>query len=280
MMISSYSSIGMMSPVSNISKDIVTQNDKNSDSSLSIDELGVSEEQFSSLDQDSDGLVTQNEIASAIDSKLSQFDGQMPSKNEFESLISELGLQMPEPTVSKEANDFSSLIMSNYDSDGDSLLSSSEVSVLSDEEFSALDTNSDGAISEDELASAYEEVSKSSEQVGSNPPPPPAGGAGGSNISSSEEEYNELDTNKDGIVSEEEKNAALGISTNDNSSMKETVKLLLDTIKLNSEDSSTNTDLSNFKNIMKMLNGQTNNNELNTYVNNLNSSNSSTFNYA
>ena len=138
MMISSYSSIGMMSPVSNISKDIVTQNDKNSDSSLSIDELGVSEEQFSSLDQDSDGLVTQNEIASAIDSKLSQFDGQMPSKDEFESLISELGLQMPEPPISKEANDFSSFVMSNYDSDGDSLLSSSEVSVLSDEEFSAL----------------------------------------------------------------------------------------------------------------------------------------------
>ena len=278
MMISSYSSIGMMSPVSNISKDIVTQNDKNSDSSLSIDELGVSEEQFSSLDQDSDGLVTQNEIASAIDSKLSQFDGQMPSKDEFESLISELGLQMPEPPISKEANDFSSFVMSNYDSDGDSLLSSSEVSVLSDEEFSALDTNSDGSISKDELASAYEEVSKFSEQVSSNPPPP-AGRAGGSNVSSSEE-YDALDTNKDGIVSEEEKNAALGISTNDNTSMKETVKLLLDTIKLNSENSSTNTDLTNFKNIMKMLNNQTNNNELNTYVNNLNSSNSSTFNYA
>ncbi len=279
MMISSYSSIGMMSPVSNISKDIVTQKDKNSDSSLSIDELGVSEEQFSSLDQDSDGLVTQNEIASAIDSKLSQFDGQMPSKDEFESLISELGLQMPEPPISKEANDFSSFVMSNYDSDGDSLLSSSEVSVLSDEEFSALDTNSDGSISKDELASAYEEVSKFSEQVSSNPPPP-AGRAGGSNVSSSEEEYDALDTNKDGIVSEEEKNAALGISTNDNTSMKETVKLLLDTIKLNSENSSTNIDLTNFKNIMKMLNNQTNNNELNTYVNNLNSSNSSTFNYA
>lgn len=80
MTISSYSSIGMMSPVSNISKDIVTQNDTDSDSSLSIDELGISEEQFSTLDSDGDGLVTQNEIASAIDSKLSSFDGEMPSK--------------------------------------------------------------------------------------------------------------------------------------------------------------------------------------------------------
>jgi len=64
----------MMPPVSNISKDIVAQNDKNSDSSLSIEELGIDEEQFSALDSDSDGLVTQNEIASAIDSKLSSFD--------------------------------------------------------------------------------------------------------------------------------------------------------------------------------------------------------------
>ena len=37
---------------------------------LSIDELGVDEEQFSALDSDGDGLVTQDEIASAIDSKL------------------------------------------------------------------------------------------------------------------------------------------------------------------------------------------------------------------
>ena len=60
MTVSSYSSIGMMSPISNISKDIVSQSDTNSDSSLSIDELGISEEEFSALDTDSDGLVTQN----------------------------------------------------------------------------------------------------------------------------------------------------------------------------------------------------------------------------
>lgn len=280
MTISSYSSIGMMSPVSNISKDIVTQNDTNSDSSLSIDELGISEEQFSTLDSDGDGLVTQNEIASAIDNKLSSFDGQMPSKEEFESLISELGLQMPQAPTSQEANDFSSMIMSSYDSDGDSLLSASEVSILSEEEFSDLDTNSDGSISTDELSSAYEQVNSSSSQSVSSMPPP-SGGAGGGSSSSEEEEYDELDTNKDGIVSEEEKNAALGISTEtvDNSSMKETIKLLLDTIKSNSSDSSENLDLNNFKNIMKMMNNETNNSDLNSYLKN-SSTSTSTFNYA
>ena len=281
MTISSYSSIGIMSPISNISKDIISQSDTNSDSSLSIDELGVSEEQFSTLDNDGDGLVTQNEIASAIDSKLSSFDGEMPSREEFESLISELGLQMPEPSTTKEANDFSSMIMSSYDSDSDSLLSASEVSILSDEEFSALDTNSDGSISTDELSSAYDQVtntsSNSSESVASIPPSP---SGGGSSTASEEEEYDELDTNKDGVVSQEEKNAALGIETADNSTVKDTIKLLLDTIKTNSSDSSENLDLSNFKNIMKMMNNQTNNSELNSYVKNLSNSNSSIFNYA
>lgn len=137
MTISSYSSMGMMSPVSNISKDIISKSDTNSDSSLSIEELGIDEDQFSALDSNSDSLVTQDEIASAIDSKLASFDGEMPSKEEFSSLLSDLGLEMPEPPTSKQSSasgdDFSSLIMSQYDSDGDSLLSSSEVSVLSDE---------------------------------------------------------------------------------------------------------------------------------------------------
>lgn len=289
MTISSYSSMGMMSPVSNISKDIISKSDTNSDSSLSIDELGVSEDQFSTLDSNGDSLVTQDEIASAIDSKLASYNGEMPSKEDFASMLSDLGLEMPEPPESKQSSasgeDFSSLIMSQYDSDGDSLLSSSEVSTLSDEEFSALDTDSDGSISAEELSGAYEQVASAS---GTTQSAPPSGGGGGG-ASSSEEEYDELDTNKDGIVSQEEKNAALGISTDDETSTssvsssedtKDSIKLLLNTIKLNSQNSSEDLDLSNFKNIMKMVNNQSNNSDLNTYVSNLSTSTSSKFSYA
>lgn len=288
MTISSSSYVGLMSPTSNISKSLITQNDSNNDSSLSIDELGLNEDQFSTLDTNSDSLVTQDEIASAIDSKLSSFDGKMPSKDEFASLLSDLGLEMPEPPTSKQSSasgdDFSSLIMSQYDSDDDSLLSSSEVSLLSDEEFSALDTNTDGSISAEELSGAYQQVASASGATQSTPP-----SGGGSVTSSSEEEYDELDTNKDGIVSQEEKNAALGISTNSetsstatasNDETKNTLKLLLDTIKQNSQNSSEELNLSSFKNIMKMMNNQSNNNELNTYVSNLSSSTSSKFSYA
>ena len=259
----------------------------NNDSSLSIDELGVTEKEFSTLDTDSDGLVTQDEIASAIDSKLSSFDGTMPSKDEFASLLSDLGLEMPPPPSKSDENsamsdEFSSMIMSNYDSNGDSLLSSDEVSLLSDDEFSALDTNSDGTISADELSAAVEQVASN----GGTPPPPPSGGTG---TVSQTEEYDELDTNKDGIVSQEEKNAALGISSTEDTSSsstasnqdtKDSIKLLLDTIKLNAQNSSDELNLSSFQNIMKMMNNQSNNGDLNTYVSNLSSNSSSKFSYA
>ncbi len=295
MTISSYSSIGMMSPVNNISKDIISKSDTNSDSSLSIDELGINQEQFSALDSNGDSLVTQDEIASAIDNKLASYNGEMPSKEDFASMLSDLGLEMPKPPTKNEnsssaGSDFSSLIMSQYDSNGDSSLSSDEVSTLTDNEFSALDTNGDGTISAEELSSAFEQVTSSSgsSATQSAPPPPPSGGSSGASVTSSTE-YDEDDTNKDGVVSQEEKNAALGISTDSasastlvasNQDTKDSIKLLLDTIKLNSQSSSEELDLSNFKNIMKMMNNQNNNSDLNTYVSNLSTSTSSKFSYA
>lgn len=265
-------------PVSSISRDIVSQNDTDSDSSLSIDELGISEELFSALDTDGDSLITSNEIASAIENKLSSFEGSIPTKEEFESLISELGLEMPEAPSSSDA--MTADLMSTYDTDGDSLLSSDEVTMLTEEEFAALDTDSDGSISAEELSSAIEQVAVSGT------PPPAQGGApvgGGGSVSSDEEEYDEADINQDGIVSYEEKMASLGIDTSsqetastqesstDYESLQNGVKLLMDTIKHNAQDSD-NIELSNFKSIMKMMNTQSNNSDLNTYVQNLGTS--------
>lgn len=280
---SSMISMMTMSPVSNISKDIINKSDTNSDSALNIDELGISQDLFASLDSDGDSLVTANEIASAIDSQFSQFNGQMPSKEEFESLLSDLGLEMPEPPQ-KPSMDFNPMvedIISSYDSDGDSLLSSDEVSILSESEFNALDANSDGSISVDELNSAFEEVASSKPAGGSQ-----GGGGGGS--ASSEEEYDDADTNQDGIISFEEKMAAMGIDISSlqtqsqessQQDMLDTIKTLFNAIKKNSAQNDEDIELSSFKNIMTMVNNQNNNTELNTYLSNLASS-SSKFNYA
>jgi hypothetical protein len=61
--------------------------------------------------------------------------------------------------------------------------------------------------------------------------------------------------------------------------MLETIKMLFETIKTNTTQNDEELDLGNFKNLMTMVNNQSNNSELNAYVSNLASS-SSKFNYA
>lgn len=277
--IQSSSMVSMMNipSLNTISKDIVNKSDTNSDSSLSIEELGISQDLFSSLDSDGDSLVTSNEIASAIDAQLSQFNGEFPSKEEFASLLSNLGLEMPEPPT-VQTNAMASDLMNQYDTDADGLLSSEEVSLLTQDEFNALDANLDGSISTEELSSAIEQVASAK----------PSGGGGGGGSSSSDEEYDEADTNQDGFVSYEEKMAALGIDiaseetsnqTTSNEDILDTIKTLFDAIKTNSTQKDEDISLGNFKNLMTMVNNQNNSSELNTYVSSLASA-TSKFNYA
>lgn len=299
--ITSVSNYGMMTSISSqISSDIISQNDINADESLSIDELDINEDLFNSLDGDSDGLVTQSEIASAIDTELSNYD-EMPTPEEFASLLSNLGLEMPEPSSKPESSDFATELMSAYDADGDSLLTSDEVSVLNEEEFNALDTDGNGSITTDELTAAIDEVASgisdtttsSSESIEDTTTASSAGAipSGGVAASSEDEEYDELDTNEDGYVSFEERMAGLGInvdespssssdSTADNTSQQESIKMLFEAIKYNSKDSENDLDLSSFGNIMKIANNNSNNQELNTYVNNLSNNTTSLYGYA
>lgn len=290
MTISSIGMTSMIPSVSNISKDIISQTDTDSDSALSLEELGIDEELFSSLDSDSDGLVTKSELTSAIESKLSDYGDTMPSPEEFASMLADLGLEMPEPPekpqddTSSMSSDFASQLMSVYDSDGDSLLTSEEVSLLTSDEFSALDTDGDGSISLEELTTAVEEVASSAPSG-----TPPAGGAGGammgggsSSSESEDETYDVMDTNEDGTVSRAEMEAYYGISSDEdiqtstsNQNALDNIKMLMDTLKSNSDDA---VDQNSFSGILKIVNAQNNNSEINSYLNR--SSTSSSFSYA
>lgn len=272
-----FSSMATMMPsISNISKDIIVQNDTDSDTSLSIEELGVDEEVFNSLDSDGDGLVTQDEIATAIDSAMSQFGGEMPSKEDFSSMLSDLGLELPAPPEKPDASSLVSELIASYDSDGDGALSAQEVSLLTEEEFSSIDTDSDGSITTEELTTAVESTGGGAA---------PASGGGGAVAASSEEEtYDEMDTNEDGVVSQAEEeayNKSMGISSDttsetsseedilaeQNQNALDNIKLLFEALQLNSEDDQA-PDMSSFKNIMSIINTQNNNSDLNTYLEN------------
>ena len=274
----------IMPTSSNMANHMISKKDSDSDDSLSIEEMGISEDSFSSFDLDSNGLVNQSELTSAIDSKMSEFDGEMPSKDEFQSILSSLGFEGPSGSegISTSENTISS-ILSNYDADN--LSQSDAQSIVAAFKEAGIQPSSD-------LASAMEEAGFDAQEVGTlagvgaaqggMPPPPPSGGG---SSSSAEEIFDVLDTNEDGVVSLAELEDAYGttdsktsgLSSNDQNAL-DNLGVLMDMLKSNSEDDDSSVDSKSFDGLLKAINNQNNNSEINSYLQNSNTS--SLFSYA
>ncbi|MCD4756765.1 MAG: EF-hand domain-containing protein [Arcobacteraceae bacterium] len=266
-----------------LTSQVMKSSDIDGDSLLSIDELGISEELFSSFDSDGDGSISSNELEETFSSKLDAMKNQEFTPEEFGSFLSELGLEVPpppppqgQPNVSQMISD----IFSANDTDGSGLLSLSELDI-SEELFISLDSDEDGSITKEELAQGLTTLFSSVEsgemskdeagevlsQLGIEKPsgPPPGGGMmGGGGSSEEEEEYDAADTNQDGIVSIAEQAAYDASQSSDTKDMEEyTMKLvstLLDALKseevTNKSDTSDSLDMSKYKQIMSMVNTQ------------------------
>lgn len=76
---------------------LISSLDANSDSSLSADELSLSKDEFALLDGDSDGSISSEELTTTIASKLQEMEANKPSKEEFASMMSQMGIQPPPP---------------------------------------------------------------------------------------------------------------------------------------------------------------------------------------
>lgn len=156
------------------------EKDTNGDGGLDVDEIGFAQEMFDKLDTDGDGLLTDAELLSLMPSP------RMPGNNPADML------------AEKDAN-------------GDGGLDIEE-SGLAEKLFTKLDIDADGLLTEADM-------------------PPPTGGVGGGGgpapadmlaeldsdgdgqltvgeAGQSEEEFDTLDTNKDGLVSQAELEAA------------------------------------------------------------------------
>lgn len=136
------SNVSSISPVSAISRDDRDTNDSDSDESISIGEWGFDEGIFASLDSTSNSLDTQNEIASAIDTSLSKLNGEMPNKEDFASLLSDLGLEIPSSNEEQAYQNSFSTLVSGQNSTENEFLSSKE-------ESEVLDINDDASISQE-----------------------------------------------------------------------------------------------------------------------------------
>jgi len=274
------------------STDLVSQimeaSDVDGSSSLSIEELGLSQEDFSSYDTDSNGSLSADELETTLSSKLDAMKNQELTPQSFASFLSDLGVDVPPPPSQGKgpnASQIASDVFSTKDSNEDGLMTIDELGISS-ELFTSLDTDQDGSITQEELEESLTtlftsvdsgETSKAEagEVLSSlGVTPPPAGGGGGGSGSSDEEEYEDADTNQDGIVSAAEQAAYDGTSKTEMQDYAlKLVGSLLDALKTENENSSDSLDLSKFKSIMSMINNQTQDastaNKLNSYVSNL-----------
>ena len=299
---SSYSSMIQQSQrttapsASELTSQVMETSDLDSDSLLAIDEINLSEDTFTSMDEDGDGFLSSSEIETSFSSMLESMQNQTTSPEEFGMLLTNMGLDVPSapsqnsgmPNISEIASD----IFSQNDTDEDGVLSTDELDI-SAELLSSMDIDEDGNITKEELTQALttlfedldngevtkEEVGDTLTNLGVEPlegghgAGPGGGQGGGGGESSSTEEYDEADLNEDGIVTDAEQAQYDGIPTDDMSDY--TMKLvntLMDAIKSES-DSSDDIELSQFKSIMSMVNNETQDSataqKLNTYVSNL-----------
>lgn len=285
-----------------LTSEVMEVSDIDGDSLLSIDELGVSAELFSSFDSDGDGSVSSDELEDTLSSKLDSIKNQELTPQEFGSFLSELGLEVPPPPQQQgqpNATQMASDIFSSNDTDEDGLLSLSELNI-SEELFTSLDADEDGSITQEELAQGLttlfesvesgemskEEAGEVLSQMGVEKPsgPPPGGGGmggGGGGGSSEEEVYDPADTNQDGVVSALEQEVYDASQSSNTQDMEEyTIKLvstLLDALKAEESSgdsaSSDSLDMSKYKQIMSMVNNQIQDSDtaqkLGTYLSNM-----------
>jgi Ca2+-binding EF-hand superfamily protein len=280
---------------SNISAQMISKKDSDSDSSLSIKEMGVSDNIFSSYDSDSNGLLSKSELTTAIDTAMSQFDGSMPSKEDFQSLLSSFGFEVPGSESST-----SSTTTSSSSSQADtisSILAEYDASNLSESDAKSIVSafKEAGIQPSEELVSAMAEAGFDAKEVGTlagvgpQGMTPPAGG--GQTSSAASDTYDSMDTNEDGVVSIEELQAAFSSSstssTDSTSSLSsnqqnalDNLSFLMNVIKSSntSEDGTSSVDTKSFDGILKAINNQNNNSQINTYLQNPTSS--SLFGYA
>ena len=278
---------------SNISAQMISKKDSDADSSLSSKEMGVSNDIFSSYDSDSSGLISQSELTTAIETAMSQFDGSMPSKEDFQSMLSSFGFEVPSGSTSDTSTSSSSTSSSQSDTIS-SILAEYDASNLSESDAKSIVSafQEAGIEPSEELVNAMAEAGFDAKEVGTlaGVAGPQGGGGGGAPMASSDtsEVYDAMDTNEDGTVSIAELQAAYSssstssttsVSSNQQNAL-DNLSVLMDVLKASntSEDGTSSVDTKSFDGILKAINNQNNNSQINTYLQNTTSS--SLFGYA
>jgi len=133
---------------SDLSAEIMEINDLDSDSLLSIEEIGLSQEDFGSYDTDSDGFLSSDELEETLASKLDSVKDNELTLEGFASLLSDMGVEVPPPPAGGQPEGGTPPPAGG----GGGATASSE-----EEEYDAADANEDGIVTDAEQA-AYDGV--------------------------------------------------------------------------------------------------------------------------
>ena len=273
---------------SNISTQMISKKDSDEDSSLSSKEMGVSNDIFSSYDSDSSDLISQSELTTAIETAMSQFDGSMPSKEDFQSMLSSFGFEV----ASSSSSTTSSNISTSQSETISSILSEYDASNLSQSDAKNIVSafKETGIEPSEELINTMADAGFDAQEIGTLAGAGGPQGGGGAPMASSDtsEVYDAMDTNEDGTVSVAELQAAYSssstssttsVSSNQQNAL-DNLSVLMNVLKSGntSEDGTSSVDTKSFDGILKAINNQNNNSQINTYLQNTTSS--SLFGYA
>ncbi|ADK86541.1 putative signal transduction protein with EFhand domain protein [Desulfarculus baarsii DSM 2075] len=171
-------------------EEMLSELDVDASGDLSLEESGLSEEQFTSLDVDGDGVLTESDHEALLSQMQGRFGGGQPP-----------------------------IDPASLDTDENGEISEEE-SGLSSEEFTAMDIDGDGVLTEADFEAMKAQMEGETMDAMAPPPPQDAsevvseldadadGQLSQEEMGMSSTEFDELDTNQDGFVSQEELEAA------------------------------------------------------------------------
>ena len=159
-----------------LSSSMISENDSDKSGGLSVKESKLSDDDFTKLDSDGDGSLTQSELKTGLSSNNKSLSALMPPPPSGVG-GGKMGQGMSDEIASKIADS----MVSTYDSDKSGGVSAKE-SGLSSDDFTSLDADGDGSLTTSELKSGLTSRNKALKGL---MPEPPSGSQSSSTSSTS-----------------------------------------------------------------------------------------------